>query len=127
MEALSTIVEDASMKEITRVGLNSMSTHYLDMISNRGAVLSDSLFGLSEPVPCTSGYVRVSTTGQITEKQIQEIEAAGFQVEPRRVVTERFPAAPPSRAALPGCWIRWSPETSSSSPSSTALVVMLSM
>lgn len=28
------------------------------------------------------------TTGQITENQIQEIEAAGFQVEPRRIVTE---------------------------------------
>ena len=35
-----------------------------------------------------SPYVRVSTTGQTTENQIQEIEAAGFQVEPRRIVTE---------------------------------------
>ena len=26
-------------------------------------------------------YVRVSTTGQTTENQIQEIEAAGFRVE----------------------------------------------
>ena len=30
----------------------------------------------------------LSTTGQTTENQIQEIEAAGFHVEPRRIVTE---------------------------------------
>ena len=29
-----------------------------------------------------------ATTGQTTENQIQEIEAAGFHVEPRRIVTE---------------------------------------
>ena len=39
-------------------------------------------------MPRTFAYVRVSTTGQTTEHQIQEIEAAGFQVEPRRIVTE---------------------------------------
>lgn len=39
-------------------------------------------------VPSTFAYVRVSTTGQTTENQIQEIKAAGFQVEPRRIVTE---------------------------------------
>lgn len=33
-------------------------------------------------------YVRVSTNGQTTESQIQEIEAAGFRVEPRRVISE---------------------------------------
>ncbi|MBS7701609.1 MULTISPECIES: recombinase family protein [unclassified Chelatococcus] len=36
----------------------------------------------------TFAYVRVSTIGQTTENQIQEIEAAGFQVEPRRITTE---------------------------------------
>ena len=41
-----------------------------------------------DPMPRTFAYVRVSTTGQTTENQIQEIEAAGFQVEPRRIVTE---------------------------------------
>lgn len=41
-----------------------------------------------EPMPRTFAYVRVSTTGQTTENQIQEIEAAGFYVEPRRIVTE---------------------------------------
>ncbi len=40
------------------------------------------------PMPRTFAYVRVSTVGQTTENQIQEIEAAGFRVEPRRVVTE---------------------------------------
>jgi len=39
-------------------------------------------------MPCTFAYVRVSTTGQTTENQIREIEAAGFHVEPRRIVTE---------------------------------------
>lgn len=39
-------------------------------------------------MPRTFAYVRVSTTGQTTENQIHEIEAAGFHVEPRRIVTE---------------------------------------
>ena len=39
-------------------------------------------------MPRTFAYVRVSTTGQTTENQIQEIEAAGFDVDPRRIVTE---------------------------------------
>ncbi len=39
-------------------------------------------------MPRTFAYVRVSTTSQTTENQVQEIEAAGFQVEPRRIVTE---------------------------------------
>lgn len=39
-------------------------------------------------MPRTFAYVRVSTNGQTTENQIQEIEAAGFHVEPRRLVTE---------------------------------------
>jgi putative DNA-invertase from lambdoid prophage Rac len=39
-------------------------------------------------MPRTFAYVRVSTASQTTDNQIQEIEAAGFKVEPRRVVTE---------------------------------------
>jgi putative DNA-invertase from lambdoid prophage Rac len=39
-------------------------------------------------MPRTFAYVRVSTTSQTTDNQIQEIQAAGFKVEPRRVVTE---------------------------------------
>lgn len=39
-------------------------------------------------MPRTFAYARVSTTGQTTENQIQEIEVAGFHVEPRRIVTE---------------------------------------
>ena len=39
-------------------------------------------------MPRTFAYVRVSTTSQTTDNQIQEIEAAGFKVEPRRTVTE---------------------------------------
>src|SRR3954447_25630349 len=33
-------------------------------------------------------YLRVSTTGQTTDNQLQEIKAAGFKVEPRRGITE---------------------------------------
>ena len=39
-------------------------------------------------MPRTFAYVRVSTVGQTTGNQIQEIEAAGFKVDPRRVVSE---------------------------------------
>jgi len=39
-------------------------------------------------MPRTFAYVRVSTTGQTTENQIREIQAAGFHIEPRRIVTE---------------------------------------
>ena len=39
-------------------------------------------------MPRTFAYARVSTTAQTTENQIQEIKAAGFHVEPRRIVTE---------------------------------------
>lgn len=39
-------------------------------------------------MPRTFAYARVSTAGQTTDNQIQEIAAAGFKVEPRRVVTE---------------------------------------
>jgi putative DNA-invertase from lambdoid prophage Rac len=36
----------------------------------------------------TFAYLRVSTTGQTADNQLQEIMAGGFKVEPRRVVTE---------------------------------------
>ncbi len=36
----------------------------------------------------TFAYVRVSTNGQTTDNQVLEIEAAGFAIEPRRVITE---------------------------------------
>ena len=39
-------------------------------------------------MPRTFAYVRVSTTGQTTDNQLQEIKAAGFSIEPRRAVTE---------------------------------------
>ena len=43
---------------------------------------------MSRQMPRTFAYVRVSTAGQTTENQIREIEAAGFAVTPRRVVSE---------------------------------------
>jgi len=39
-------------------------------------------------MPRIFAYVRVSTMGQTTENQLREIEAAGFAIEPRRVVSE---------------------------------------
>jgi len=39
-------------------------------------------------MPRTFAYVRVSTSGQTTDNQLQEIQAAGFSIEPRRTVTE---------------------------------------
>jgi putative DNA-invertase from lambdoid prophage Rac len=36
----------------------------------------------------TFAYVRVSTAGQTTENQVREIEAAGFTVDKRRIVSE---------------------------------------
>jgi putative DNA-invertase from lambdoid prophage Rac len=36
----------------------------------------------------TFAYARVSTAGQTTENQVREIAAAGFAVEPQRVVSE---------------------------------------
>lgn len=38
----------------------------------------------------TFAYVRVSTVDQINENQIQEIEAAGFNVAPNRIVSEKI-------------------------------------
>lgn len=39
-------------------------------------------------MPRTFAYVRVSTPGRTTDDQLQEIQAAGFGLEPCRVVTE---------------------------------------
>lgn len=39
-------------------------------------------------MPRTFAYLRVSTIGQTTDNQREEIRAAGFQVEAKRVVTE---------------------------------------
>jgi putative DNA-invertase from lambdoid prophage Rac len=39
-------------------------------------------------MPRTFAYVRVSTAGQTVENQIGEIEAAGFQLDKRRIVAE---------------------------------------
>ena len=36
----------------------------------------------------TFAYCRVSTTGQTTENQVQEIKAAGFAIQPQRVIEE---------------------------------------
>lgn len=46
-------------------------------------------------MPRTFAYARVSTAGQSTENQIQEIKAAGFHVEPRRIVTETVSGSTP--------------------------------
>ena len=39
-------------------------------------------------MPRTFAYARVSTTDQETQNQVTEIEAAGFNIEPHRIITE---------------------------------------
>lgn len=46
-------------------------------------------------MPRTFAYVRVSTTEQTTENQIQEIKAGGFAVEAHRIVTETISGSTP--------------------------------
>ena len=41
----------------------------------------------------TFAYCRVSTLGQTVENQIREIEAAGFTVDRRRIITETVSGA----------------------------------
>jgi putative DNA-invertase from lambdoid prophage Rac len=47
-----------------------------------------SILDRNSMMPRTFAYLRVSSAGQTTENQVREIEAAGFKVEPRRVVSE---------------------------------------
>ena len=51
-------------------------------------LVSSTAFGQIWTMPRTFAYLRVSTAAQTTDNQLAEIAAAGFQVEPRRVVTE---------------------------------------
>ena len=44
----------------------------------------------------TFAYVRVSTTEQISENQIKEIEDAGFKVEPHRIISETISGSMPT-------------------------------
>ncbi|AJX81992.1 hypothetical protein BG97_3224 [Burkholderia pseudomallei 7894] len=44
----------------------------------------------------TFAYCRVSTTDQTTENQVREIEAAGFGVDQRRIVTESISGSVPA-------------------------------
>ena len=47
-------------------------------------------------MPRTFAYLRVSTIGQTTDNQLREIEAAGFKVEPRRVIAETVSGSVPT-------------------------------
>ena len=47
-------------------------------------------------MPRTFAYLRVSTMGQTTDNQLREIEAAGFKVEPRRVIAETVSGSVPT-------------------------------
>lgn len=44
----------------------------------------------------TFAYCRVSTADQTVENQVREIEAAGFKVEPKRVITETVSGSVPA-------------------------------
>src|SRR4051794_18470740 len=50
-------------------------------------------------MPRTFAYLRVSTTGQTTDNQLQEIKAAGFKSSPAASSRRRMGA--PSRSQLP--------------------------
>jgi putative DNA-invertase from lambdoid prophage Rac len=45
----------------------------------------------------TFAYCRVSTVDQTTDNQVREIEAAGFAVDPKRVVTETVSGSTPAK------------------------------
>ena len=47
-------------------------------------------------MPRTFAYVRVSKTEQQPENQIKEIEAAGFVIEPHRIITETISGSMPT-------------------------------
>lgn len=44
----------------------------------------------------TFAYCRVSTADQTTDNQVQELEASGFDIEPKRVVTETVSGSVPA-------------------------------
>ena len=46
-----------------------------------------------EEMPRTFAYCRVSTADQNADNQIREIEAAGFTVDPKRIITETVSGA----------------------------------
>ncbi|MFG3502932.1 recombinase family protein [Pseudomonas sp. NPDC047963] len=41
-------------------------------------------------------YARVSTVGQTTENQVQEIKAAGFDIQPQRIIEEQVSGSVPA-------------------------------
>lgn len=45
----------------------------------------------------TFAYARVSTTEQENENQLQEIESAGFKIEPHRIITETISGSTPMK------------------------------
>lgn len=47
-------------------------------------------------MPRVFAYCRVSTVDQTPENQVLEIQAAGFQLEPRRVITEKVSGSTPA-------------------------------
>lgn len=47
-------------------------------------------------MPRTFAYCRVSTADQTTDNQVREIEAAGFAVDPKRIVTETVSGSLPA-------------------------------
>lgn len=60
-------------------------------------------------------YARVSTTDQNTDNQIREIEAAGFAVDRRRIVTESISGSvAASERSSRGCSTGSNPATCSS-------------
>jgi putative DNA-invertase from lambdoid prophage Rac len=60
------------------------------------ASISSYHFDTEEIMPRTFAYCRVSTAEQSYENQIHEIQAAGFQVDSRRVISETVSGSTPA-------------------------------
>jgi putative DNA-invertase from lambdoid prophage Rac len=67
----------------------------LDMIADMSQN-SDAPFVLKSIMSRVFAYLRVSTADQTTDNQLREIQAAGFQVDARRVTTETISGSVPT-------------------------------
>src|SRR4051794_33972929 len=65
-------------------------------------------------MPCTFIYLRVSTTGQTTDTQLQEVKAAGLRSSPAAWSRRQCPGMSPPRSgtASRACSTGWNPARS---------------
>ena len=73
------------------------------MILNRAGINGHRFRARFPPMARSFAYVRMSTAEQTAENQIQELQAAGFAVEPHRVLSETVSGSP-ALEQRPGSW-----------------------